>query len=145
MRGIFEKIQKTGSGYQVKSEHGKSLSSPNLSKGAAKKRLAQIEYFKHKKETGAATPKGPMVNPRYDKSHDEGFQDKRYADIKTSRESRREDSEEHNPINLRNFYQPPKRTNGWSGLSYSPPIAKLQRLTGNEVIIKETGGTIGLL
>jgi hypothetical protein len=43
-----EVIHKTGSGYQVKSEKGKNLSSPNLSKRQAKKRLAQVEYFKHK-------------------------------------------------------------------------------------------------
>jgi hypothetical protein len=35
-------------GYQVKSESGKNLSKPGLSKGAAKKRLSQVEYFKHK-------------------------------------------------------------------------------------------------
>jgi len=45
-----EVIHKTGSGYQVKSEHGKNLSKKNLSKGKAKKRLAQVEYFKHQKE-----------------------------------------------------------------------------------------------
>lgn len=42
-------IKKTSKGYQVKSESGKNLSKPNLSKKAAKKRLAQVEYFKHKK------------------------------------------------------------------------------------------------
>lgn len=42
-------IKKTKSGYQVKSEKGKNLSKPGLSKAAAKKRLAQVEYFKHKK------------------------------------------------------------------------------------------------
>lgn len=46
-----EVIHKTGKGFQVKSEHGKNLSAPNLSKGAAKKRLAQVEYFKHHKES----------------------------------------------------------------------------------------------
>jgi len=39
-------IKKTSSGYQVKSEGGKNLSKPNLSKGEAAKRLAQVEWFK---------------------------------------------------------------------------------------------------
>jgi len=37
-----------GGGYQVKSEGGKNLSKPGLAKGAAKKRLRQVEYFKHR-------------------------------------------------------------------------------------------------
>lgn len=41
-------IKKTASGYQVKSEKGKNLSKPNLSKEAAEKRLRQVEFFKHK-------------------------------------------------------------------------------------------------
>lgn len=41
-------IKKTGSGYVVKSEGGKNLSKPNLTKEQAKKRLQQVEYFKHK-------------------------------------------------------------------------------------------------
>ena len=41
-------IKKTGRGFQVKSEKGKNLSKPNLSKGQAQKRLRQVEYFKHK-------------------------------------------------------------------------------------------------
>lgn len=41
-------IVKSGKGYQVKSESGKNLSKPGLSKGAAKKRLAQVEHFKRK-------------------------------------------------------------------------------------------------
>ena len=40
-------IRKSGGGYQVESESGKNLSKPGLSKAAAKKRLAQVEYFKH--------------------------------------------------------------------------------------------------
>ncbi len=40
-------IQKTQQGYVVKSESGKNLSKPNLSKGEAVKRLAEVEYFKH--------------------------------------------------------------------------------------------------
>ena len=46
-------IIKTGSGYQVKSEGGKNLSKKTLTKAQAKKRLQQVEYFKHKgKEAG---------------------------------------------------------------------------------------------
>lgn len=41
-------IKKVGSKYVVKSHSGKNLSKP-MSLGAAKKRLAQVEYFKHKK------------------------------------------------------------------------------------------------
>lgn len=41
-------IVKSGSGYQVKSESGKNLSKPGMSKAQAKKRLQQVEYFKHK-------------------------------------------------------------------------------------------------
>jgi hypothetical protein len=41
-------IKKTGTGYQVKSESGKNLSKPNLSKADAHKRLAQVEAFKKK-------------------------------------------------------------------------------------------------
>lgn len=42
-------IRKTASGYQVKSESGKNLSKPGLSKAQAEKRLAQVEMFKHMK------------------------------------------------------------------------------------------------
>lgn len=42
-------IVKSGKGFQVKSEKGKNLSKPGLSKGAATKRLEQVEYFKKKK------------------------------------------------------------------------------------------------
>ena len=41
-------IVKTKTGYQVKSESGKPLSKPNLTKEQANKRLAQIEFFKNK-------------------------------------------------------------------------------------------------
>lgn len=41
-------IRKTPEGYKVLSELGKPLSKPNLTKGQALKRLAQVEYFKHK-------------------------------------------------------------------------------------------------
>jgi hypothetical protein len=39
-------IKKSGSGYQVVSEKGKNLGKYK-SKAQAKKRLGQIEYFKH--------------------------------------------------------------------------------------------------
>jgi hypothetical protein len=39
-------IKKTSKGYQVKSEGGKNLSKPNLSKHQAHVRLAQVEWFK---------------------------------------------------------------------------------------------------
>ena len=42
-------IVKTKQGYQVKSEAGKNLSKPNLSKKQAEKRLKQVEYFKRKR------------------------------------------------------------------------------------------------
>lgn len=40
-------ITKTSKGYKVKSESGKNLSKPNLTKAQAVKRLQQVEYFKH--------------------------------------------------------------------------------------------------
>ena len=43
-------IVKTKQGHQVKSESGKPLSKPNLSKKQAQKRLKQTEYFKNKKK-----------------------------------------------------------------------------------------------
>ena len=39
-------IVKTSQGYQVRSEKGKPLSKPNLTKQEAEKRLAQVEYYK---------------------------------------------------------------------------------------------------
>lgn len=42
-------ITKTKSGYMVKSESGKPLSKPNLTKQQAQKRLKQVEYFKRGK------------------------------------------------------------------------------------------------
>jgi hypothetical protein len=50
---IFEYIVKSGKGYCVKSEKGKNLGCKGkngkpYTKAQAKKRLAQIEYFKHK-------------------------------------------------------------------------------------------------
>ena len=39
-------IVKTSKGYQVRSEKGKPLSKPNLTKKQAEKRLAQVEYYK---------------------------------------------------------------------------------------------------
>jgi len=47
-------IVKSNGGYQVKAEGGKNLSKKGLSKGAAKKRLQQVEYFKHKVAGNAA-------------------------------------------------------------------------------------------
>ena len=41
-------ITKTNKGYQVKSEKGKPLSKPNLTKNEAEKRLKQVEYYKNK-------------------------------------------------------------------------------------------------
>ena len=41
-------IVKNKSGYQVKSEKGKNLSKPNLTKEQAEKRLKQVEYYKRK-------------------------------------------------------------------------------------------------
>ena len=43
-------IEKTKKGYQVKSEKGKNLSKPNLTKKEAEKRLKQVEYFKNKEK-----------------------------------------------------------------------------------------------
>lgn len=42
-------IVKTSKGYQVRSESGKPLSKPNLTKKQAQTRLAQVEYYKSKK------------------------------------------------------------------------------------------------
>ena len=41
-------IVKTKQGHQVRSESGRNLSKPNLTKAQAKKRLAEIHYFKRK-------------------------------------------------------------------------------------------------
>jgi hypothetical protein len=41
-------IRKTSQGYQVRSESGKNLSKPNLTKEQAEKRLRQVEHFKRK-------------------------------------------------------------------------------------------------
>ena len=41
-------IRKVKGGYRVLSEKGKNLGGPYRSKGKAEKRLAQVEYFKHK-------------------------------------------------------------------------------------------------
>lgn len=42
-------IRKSSKGYHVLSESGKVLSGPYKTEAEAKKRLAQIEYFKHRK------------------------------------------------------------------------------------------------
>ena len=46
---LYAMIKKTGKGYEVRSKKGKKLSRSYKSMGQAKKRLKQIEYFKHKK------------------------------------------------------------------------------------------------
>ena len=43
-------IVSTSKGYQVKSEKGKPLSKPNLTKSQAEKRLKQVEYYKNRKK-----------------------------------------------------------------------------------------------
>lgn len=45
-------INQTAQGYKVTSEYGKNMSKSNLTLEEAKKRLAQIEYFKHKGKNG---------------------------------------------------------------------------------------------
>ena len=42
-------IVKTKQGHQVVSESGKPLSKPNLTKAQARRRLAQVEYYKRNK------------------------------------------------------------------------------------------------
>ena len=42
-------IVKTRQGYQVRSESGKPLSKPTLTKTQAQARLRQVEYYKRKK------------------------------------------------------------------------------------------------
>lgn len=42
-------IVKTSKGYVVKSEKGRNLGGPYKTKAEAKKRLRQVEYFKHRK------------------------------------------------------------------------------------------------
>jgi len=42
-------IVRTKQGYQVKSESGKNLSKPDLTRREAQKRLRQVEWFKHHK------------------------------------------------------------------------------------------------
>jgi len=41
-------IRKEGGRYYVKSEKGKNLGGPYTTVGEAKKRLQQVEFFKHK-------------------------------------------------------------------------------------------------
>lgn len=43
-------IKKVKGGYQVTSEKGKNLGGPYKTEGEAKKRLQQVEYFKHQKK-----------------------------------------------------------------------------------------------
>jgi hypothetical protein len=42
-------ITKSAKGYSVKSEKGKNLGGPYKTREEAKKRLRQVEYFKHRK------------------------------------------------------------------------------------------------
>ncbi len=42
-------IKKVKGGYKVVSESGKNLGGPYKTKKAAKKRLGQVEFFKHRK------------------------------------------------------------------------------------------------
>lgn len=42
-------IKKVKGGWKVVSESGKNLGGPYKNKDAAKRRLRQVEYFKHKK------------------------------------------------------------------------------------------------
>ena len=44
-------IVKTGKGYMVKSEKGRNLGGPYKSREEAQKRLRQVEYFKHRKQS----------------------------------------------------------------------------------------------
>lgn len=43
-------IRKTNKGYKVVSKEGKNLGGPYETEEAAKKRLAQVEYWKHLKK-----------------------------------------------------------------------------------------------
>ena len=47
--GEGEMIKKLKEGYKVTSSKGKNLGGPYKSKEAAKKRLRQVEFFKHSK------------------------------------------------------------------------------------------------
>ena len=47
--GEGEMIKKVKEGYKVTSSKGKNLGGPYKSKAAAKKRLRQVEFFKHSK------------------------------------------------------------------------------------------------
>ena len=67
------------------------------------------------------------VAPRYDKSHPEGFVDKRYSDLKNgveskrSRESRRDADGEYQPIFLADHVKQTQHKPGWDGGVYTPP------------------------
>lgn len=49
--GVDEHIEKVGGGYEVESEHGNKNLGKSKTLAGAKKRLAQVEYFKHMKES----------------------------------------------------------------------------------------------
>ena len=54
-------IKKTKSGYKVVSHSGKNLSAADLSLGEAKKRLGQVEFFKHHKVAKPKTALGKKL------------------------------------------------------------------------------------
>ena len=53
-------IVKAGSGYQVKSESGKNLSKPGMSKEQAERRLKQVEWFRDHKPAKPQTRLGKV-------------------------------------------------------------------------------------
>ena len=55
-------IRKHGNKFVVHSESGKRLSKP-LSKKGAKKRLAQVEYFKHRDKSEEDLKRGYRTKP----------------------------------------------------------------------------------
>jgi hypothetical protein len=57
-------IVKTRQGYQVRSESGRNLSKPNLSRAQAEARLAQVERFKDKSRGSSPSGKGRPAHPR---------------------------------------------------------------------------------
>jgi hypothetical protein len=59
--GEGEMIKKVKAGYKVTSSKGKNLGGPYESKEAAKKRLRQVEFFKHsnKKDLHGSSSRAP--------------------------------------------------------------------------------------
>ncbi len=60
-RCMTRRIEKQGDSYVVLSEKGKRLGGPYKSKGQAKHRLQQVEYFKHQGRTMVGAVKPPML------------------------------------------------------------------------------------